>query len=97
MLCGKGYLRGADAIKLMNAPGASFTATVTPTAGIDSLSAPSGTSALKVWLVETPIRRLRFFAPAGTTFMTPPSWTAVPYGRKGFITIRKAATRPSIE
>ena len=31
VLCGKGYLKGADAIKLMNAPSANFTATVTPT------------------------------------------------------------------
>src|SRR5437762_941282 len=51
VLCGKGYLRGADAIKLMNAPGASFTATVTPTNGVDVLSGPGGTSALKVWLI----------------------------------------------
>src|SRR5438034_5919541 len=28
ILCGKGYLRGGDAIKLVNAPAASFTATV---------------------------------------------------------------------
>ena len=29
VLCSKGYLTGADAIKLLNAPGASYTATVT--------------------------------------------------------------------
>src|SRR5215471_10652568 len=34
VLCGKGYLRGADAIHMMNAPSANFTATVTPTNGI---------------------------------------------------------------
>ncbi len=50
VLCGKGYLRGADAIKLMNAPSANYTATVTPTDGIDALSALAGTPALKVWL-----------------------------------------------
>ena len=42
---GKGYLKGADAIKLMNAPSANFTATVTTTNGIDSLSAAAGTPA----------------------------------------------------
>ena len=50
VLTGKGYLKGADAIKLMNAPSANFTATVTTTNGIDSLSGAAGTPALKVWL-----------------------------------------------
>src|SRR6266702_2394065 len=50
VLLGKGYLRGGDAIKLMNAPGASYTATVTTTNGIDQLSAAGGIPALKVWL-----------------------------------------------
>src|SRR6266498_5778724 len=39
VLAGKGYLKGADAIKLLNAPGASYTATVTSSGGVDSLSA----------------------------------------------------------
>src|SRR5260370_21025330 len=53
VLCGKGYLKGGDAIKLMNAPSASFTATVTTTNGIDQLSAPGGTAAaLKIWPVK---------------------------------------------
>ena len=50
VLCGKGYLKGGDAIKLMNAPSANFTATVTTTAGVDQLSAATGTPALKVWM-----------------------------------------------
>src|SRR5881296_3866895 len=52
VLTGKGYLRGADAIKLMTAPGASYTATVTTSGGTDSLSAPGGIAALKVWLCQ---------------------------------------------
>src|SRR4029077_7844300 len=43
VLCGKGYLRGADAIKLLNAPGASYTATVTSSGGVDTLTGASGT------------------------------------------------------
>src|SRR5262252_3214083 len=35
VLCGKGYLKGGDAIKLFSAPSAGFTATVTTTNGID--------------------------------------------------------------
>jgi prepilin-type N-terminal cleavage/methylation domain-containing protein len=50
VLCGKGYLKGGDAIKLVNAPSASFTATVTSANGVDSLSAPAGTAGLKVWM-----------------------------------------------
>src|SRR5881296_2165797 len=50
VICGKGYLKGGDAIKLMNAPSANYTATVTTTNGIDSLSAQAGTPGLKVWL-----------------------------------------------
>ena len=42
VLCGKGYLKGADAIKLMNAPSANYTATVTTTNGIDALTALAG-------------------------------------------------------
>ena len=52
VLCGKGYLRGADAIKLLNAPGASYTATVTTAGGVDTLSGAGGTPALKIWLVQ---------------------------------------------
>src|SRR4029077_3359707 len=35
ILCGKGYLKGGDAIKLVNAPSASFTAQVNTVNGID--------------------------------------------------------------
>jgi prepilin-type N-terminal cleavage/methylation domain-containing protein len=90
VLCGKGYLRGADAIKMFNAPSASFTATVTTTNGIDVLTAPGGTGALKVWMVQD-------VDPATTIFCTSRNYiydtallpASVPYGIKGFITIRK--------
>jgi prepilin-type N-terminal cleavage/methylation domain-containing protein len=90
VLCSKGYLRGADAIKLMNAPGAQYTANVTTAGGTDSLSGASGTSALKVWLVGDA-------APATAIFCTSRNYvydtglvsTSVPYGTKGFITIKK--------
>src|SRR5205823_11004682 len=90
VLCGKGYLKGADAIKLMNAPSANYTATVTTTAGIDQLSAQAGTPALKVWLN-------RDVDPATTIFCSTMNYVydtalltaAVPYGTKGFITIKK--------
>ena len=90
VLCGKGYLRGADAIKLLTAPGASYTATVTTTNGVDSLSAAGGTPALKIWLVQDA-------NPATTIFCTSKNYvydtalasTDSPYGTRGFITIKK--------
>ena len=61
-----------------------------------SLSAPGGTAALKVWLVKDA-------DPATTIFCTTANYTydtalpaaGVPYGIKGFITVRKAATQVS--
>jgi prepilin-type N-terminal cleavage/methylation domain-containing protein len=90
VLTGKGYLRGADAIKLLTAPGAAYSATVTTTGGVDSLSAPSGTAALKIWLVQDA-------NPATTIFCTTKNYvynTALnasdsPYGSRGFITVKK--------
>lgn len=90
VLCGKGYLTGGDAIKLMNAPSASFTATVTTTNGIDQLSAPSGTAALKVWMVKDVDPATSIFATTRNyVYDTALVATDVPYGTKGFITIRK--------
>ena len=90
ILCGKGYLRAGDAIKMFNAPGASFTATVTNVNGADSLSGATGTAALKVWGVKDG-------DPATTVFCTTHNYVydtaltngTVPYGTKGFITVRK--------
>jgi len=90
VLCGKGYLKGADSIKLMNAPSANYTATVASANGIDTLTYVSGTPALKVWTVQD-------VDPATTIFCTTMNYvydsailpTAVPYGTKGFVTIKK--------
>jgi prepilin-type N-terminal cleavage/methylation domain-containing protein len=90
VLCGKGYLKGADAIKLMNAPSANYTASVASNNGIDTLTFVSGTPALKVWIVQD-------VDPATTIFATTHNYvydtainaTDVPYGTKGFITIKK--------
>ncbi len=90
VLCGKGYLRGGDAIKLMNAPGASYNATVATAYGVDTLTYVNGTPALKVWLVQDA-------NPATTIFCTSMNYvydtaldpTLSPYGSRGFITIKK--------
>jgi prepilin-type N-terminal cleavage/methylation domain-containing protein len=90
ILTGKGYLKGGDVIKLFNAPSAPFSATVTTVNGADSLSGATGTAALKVWAV-------RDADPATAVFCTTHNYvydtailgTAVPYGTKGFVTVRK--------
>jgi len=90
VLCGKGYLKGADGIKLMNGPSANYTATVASSNGIDTLTYVSGTPALKVWPNKD-------VDPATTIFATTHNYvydtalnsSDVPYGTKGFITIKK--------
>ena len=95
--CGKGYLKGGDAIKFMNVPSPKFTAKAGTANGVDSLSAPNGTAALKVWMVQD-------VAPATTIFCTTRNYvydtalsaSDVPYGTKGFVTIGKAVTPVSL-
>jgi prepilin-type N-terminal cleavage/methylation domain-containing protein len=90
VLTGKGYLKGGDVIKLFNAPGASFTATVTTTNGVDTLGGAAGTAALKVWMVKDG-------DPSTTVFCTTHNYIydtalasgSVPFGVKGFITVKK--------
>src|SRR6059058_4061761 len=85
ILCGKGYLKGGDAIKMMNAPSASYTASVSTNNGVDSLSGSAGVAALKVWMVQD-------VDPATTIFCTTRNYfynnalnaSDVPYGTKGF-------------
>jgi prepilin-type N-terminal cleavage/methylation domain-containing protein len=90
VLCGKGYLKGGDAIKLMSAPGAGFTATVTTTNGIDVLSAPGGTAALKVWAVQDADAATEVFCTTRNyVYDTAIVDGSVPYGVKGFVTVRK--------
>src|SRR6266478_9877300 len=89
VLCGKGYLRGADAIKLLTAPGASYTATVTTTNGVDSLSAAGGTPSLKIWMVQDANPATTIFATSANYTYDSALGTTSPYGSRGFITIKK--------
>jgi prepilin-type N-terminal cleavage/methylation domain-containing protein len=90
ILTGKGYLKGADAIKLLNAPSATYTANVASGPGGDTLTYTAGTPAFKVWLNKD-------VDPATTIFVTTHNYnydtalnaTDVPYGTKGFVTIKK--------
>jgi len=90
VLCGKGYLKGGDVIKLLNAPGASFTANVGTINGVDSLAGASGTAALKVWGIKDGDPATAVFCTSHNyVYDTPIVDGSVPYGTKGFITVRK--------
>jgi prepilin-type N-terminal cleavage/methylation domain-containing protein len=90
VLTNKGYLKGGDAIKLMNAPGASYTATVTTNNGIDTVAAGSGTPALKVWLVQDANPGTTIFCETHNyVYATALTGTDSPYGSRGFITVKK--------
>ena len=85
------YLKPGDLQKILNAPGAACT--VTSTAGPSGGSSDvrlSGTSALKVYLVQDVNPSNTIFA-ATTNFVynTALSGSAVPYGDKGFVIMRK--------
>ena len=90
VLTGKGYLKGGDAVKLLNAPGASYTATVTTNNGVDSITNGSGTPAFKIWPVQDANPATTIFAETRNyTYATALAGTDSPYGTRGFITIKK--------
>jgi prepilin-type N-terminal cleavage/methylation domain-containing protein len=90
ILLAKGYLRGGDALKLLNAPGASFGATVTTTNGIDQLSAGTGIASLKVYPVSDADAVSGIFCDSHNyVYNTALLATGQPYGLNGFIVVHK--------
>jgi prepilin-type N-terminal cleavage/methylation domain-containing protein len=89
ILVANGYLRAGDAIKLFNAPGASFTAIVN-IGPPESLSGPGGTASLKVYPVtDADVSNAIFCTSRNYVYDTALTGANVPYGTKGFITIKK--------
>jgi prepilin-type N-terminal cleavage/methylation domain-containing protein len=92
VLLAKGYLKGADVLKLCSAPGASLTGTVTPATSTtpEVLSALGGRSALKFYLVTdaNPSNTI-FGVTHNYTYNTALSGANTPYGTKGFVVVRK--------
>src|SRR4029453_2340767 len=89
VLVGKGYLKGGDVTKLLSAPGCSLTLNVV--AGPpESVTFTGGHSAIKV-------QALKDADTANTIFCTSKNYvydttivgTDIPYGKKGFIVMRK--------
>jgi len=89
LLVGNGYLRAGDAIKLFNAPGASFTATVT-SGPPEQLATPGGTAAIKVFpCVDADVANAIFCVSHNYVYDTTLAAGGTPYGQKGFITVKK--------
>jgi prepilin-type N-terminal cleavage/methylation domain-containing protein len=89
VLVGNGYLRGGDAIKLFNAPGAPFTATVS-SGPPESITGGPGTAAIKVYDVkDADVANAIFCVSHNYVYDTNLLAPSVPYGIKGFITVKK--------
>jgi hypothetical protein len=90
-LLAKGYLKAGDFLKLLNAPGCSLTATITPGTP-DSIVLATGVAALKVYPVSDAAPSTAIFAVSHNYDYRTPLATAtsqIPYGTKGFIAIQK--------
>jgi hypothetical protein len=90
-LLAKGYLKAGDFLKLLNAPGCSLTATITPGTP-DTIVLATGIAALKVYPVTDAAPSTAIFATSHNydyrTALTG-STSQIPYGTKGFIAIQK--------
>ena len=91
LLVANGYLRAGDAIKLFNAPGASFGAGVAAGPPEQIVAPFTGTAALKVYpVLDSDVSNAIFCVSRNYDYDTAlPGVVPNPYGTKGFITIKK--------
>lgn len=92
VLLGKGYLKGADTLKLFSAPGANMTGTVTPagTNTPETIGNLAGIGALKVYQVQDSNPATTIFCVSNNySYDQPLTGTAQPYGNNGFIVVKK--------
>ena len=91
-LVGKGYLKGADVLKLCSAPGAALTGAVTAATSTlpESITSFGGRSALKFYLdADANPANTIFGVTHNYVYNTALGNATSPYGRKGFIVVRK--------
>ena len=94
VLLAKGYLKGGDILKLLNAPGTALVGTITPPAppNPESIAFNTGTAALKIYPVLESDPSNAIFAVSHNydydTLLTG-SASQIPNGTKGFIVVRK--------
>jgi hypothetical protein len=90
ILVGNGYLRAGDAIKLFNAPGASFTDTIASGPPEQLNAAATGQASIKVYPVgDADVANAIFCVSNNYVYDTVIAAGSVPYGQKGFITVKK--------
>jgi prepilin-type N-terminal cleavage/methylation domain-containing protein len=90
----KGYLKGGDFLKLLNAPGCSFVAAVAP-GPPDTITFSSGTAALKVYPVTDAAPSSAIFAVSNNydyDTALAASVSQIPYGTNGFIAVQKGGS-----
>jgi hypothetical protein len=92
VLLGKGYLKGADALKLESAPGANLTGVIQPQTSTqpEAFTALGGISALKVYLDQdaNPATTI-FCVTQNYVYNTALAGNSNPYGSNGFIVVKK--------
>jgi prepilin-type N-terminal cleavage/methylation domain-containing protein len=89
ILVGNGYIRAGDALKLFNAPGAGFTGTVN-SGPPEVLTGSGGSAAIKVYDVrDSDVANAIFCVSNNYTYDSALTAPSVPYGIKGFITVKK--------
>jgi prepilin-type N-terminal cleavage/methylation domain-containing protein len=87
----KGYLKGGDFLKLLNAPSCSFVATITPGTP-DTIAFTSGSASLKVYpLTDAAPSNAIFAVTHNYDYDTALAGAAsqIPYGTNGFIVVQK--------
>jgi prepilin-type N-terminal cleavage/methylation domain-containing protein len=91
ILIANGYLKAGDAIKLFNAPGASFTDTISSGPPEKLNPAATGNASLKVYnVLDSDVANAIFVTTANYDYdKTLPGTVTTPYGAKGFITVKK--------
>jgi prepilin-type N-terminal cleavage/methylation domain-containing protein len=94
VLLAKGYLKGGDVLKLLNAPGTALVGTITPAAppNPESIAFNGGTGALKIYpVLESDPSNAIYAVSHNYTYndLLSNSTSQIPYGTKGFIVVRK--------
>jgi prepilin-type N-terminal cleavage/methylation domain-containing protein len=94
ILLAKGYLKGGDVLKLLNAPGTALVGNITPPAppAPESIAFTGGTGAIKLYpVLESDPSNAIFAVTHNYDYDTLLSGSAsqIPYGTKGFIVVRK--------
>ncbi len=91
-LLNKGYLKSGDFLKLLNAAGCNFVATITPGTP-DTIAFTSGSAALKVYpITDAAPSNAIFSVSHNYLYRTGLTNGTIPYGTNGFIVVQKGGS-----